>query len=126
MYRIQSEFTNLLGDGILTRHRGMPGSEMITDVESRSELPQQFSLEQNFPNPFNPSTNIKYEIPSTGHVALRVFDMLGREVAALVNEQKQPGTYTVEWDASGMASGVYLYRLHAGGLVETKKAVVLK
>ncbi|MBI5471920.1 MAG: SBBP repeat-containing protein [Ignavibacteriae bacterium] len=96
-----------------------------------------YSLDQNYPNPFNPTTTIKYQIPNSnrqmgfgvsdlGFVSLKVFDILGREVATLVNEVKQPGTYSVPWDASAFASGVYLYRLQAGGFVETKKCLVLR
>ncbi len=98
----------------------------VTGVELANGLPTQFALEQNYPNPFNPSTNIKYQIPNANHVALKVFDVLGREVATLVNDQRSPGTYKVQWDASGVASGVYLYRLQAGSFVETKKCVVLR
>jgi hypothetical protein len=100
---------------------------MITSVEPvTSELPHEFSLEQNYPNPFNPSTNIKYQIPNTNRVMLNVFDVLGREVATLVNEVKQPGMYSVQWDASRQASGVYFYRLDAGGFTNVKKLVLLK
>ena len=108
----------------------------LTGVNERGELPTAFALQQNYPNPFNPSTNIKYQIPSNNHVTLKVFDLLGREVATLVNEVKQPGTYTVEWSAKGgsasggdaynLASGVYFYRLQAGSFVATKKLVVLR
>ncbi|MBI5473782.1 MAG: T9SS type A sorting domain-containing protein [Ignavibacteriae bacterium] len=97
----------------------------------------KFLLEQNYPNPFNPTTIIKYQIPSTNHATLSVFDVLGREVATLVNEVKQPGTYTVQWDArlrsanfggqaSMQASGVYFYRLQSGGFVSTKKLMLLR
>jgi hypothetical protein len=96
-------------------------------VYDRSYLPPaQFLLLQNYPNPFNPNTNIKYQIPGANHVTLKVYDVLGREVATLVKEVKQPGTYTAQWDASGVASGVYLYRLQAGSFVETKKLLLLR
>lgn len=98
----------------------------IVGVEEEPALPTEFALEQNYPNPFNPSTNIKYQIPSTNHVTLKVFDILGRGVAMLVNEVKAPGTYTVQWDAGNMASGVYLYRLQAGGFGDVKKVILLK
>ncbi|MBI5471922.1 MAG: T9SS type A sorting domain-containing protein [Ignavibacteriae bacterium] len=100
-------------------------------------LPKTFALEQNYPNPFNPTTTIKYQIPNSnrqmgfgvsylGFVSLKVFDILGREVATLVNEVQGAGFKSVQWDASGVASGVYLYRLQAGGFVETKKCLVLR
>jgi hypothetical protein len=88
--------------------------------------PFTFGLEQNHPNPFNPSTSIKYQIPSTSHVMLRVFDLLGREVATLVNELKQPGTYQVQWDANGVASGVYFYRLQATDASITKNMHLIR
>jgi len=106
-----------------------PLSEMITSVEGLSpELPKHFSLEQNYPNPFNPATTIQFTIPSGtyGRTSLRVYNVLGNEVAILVNEQKSPGTYALRWDASGMPSGVYFYRLRAGQFVETKKLILLR
>jgi hypothetical protein len=102
-------------------------SELITSVEGQpSELPTQFKLEQNYPNPFNPSTVIRFSVPSSKFVTLKVYNALGQEVATLVNEVKQPGRYEVTWDASGMASGVYLYRMQAGGYIDTKKLILLK
>jgi hypothetical protein len=89
-------------------------------------LPSDPFLAQNYPNPFNPSTAIVYRVGSRELVSLRVYDLLGREVATLVNEVKQPGTYTVQWDASSLASGLYFYRLEAGGLVYSKKSIFLK
>lgn len=79
-----------------------------------AELPERWRLDQNFPNPFNPATEIGYEVPVAGYVSLRVYDMLGREVATLEDGERQPGTYTVRWDASGQASGVYIARLSGG------------
>jgi hypothetical protein len=89
-------------------------------------IPTQFSLEQNYPNPFNPTTTISYQLAANGFVTLKVYDLLGREVAALVNEVKQPETYTVQWDASRQASGVYFYKLTTGNFVATKKLLLLK
>jgi hypothetical protein len=88
--------------------------------------PETFSLTQNFPNPFNPSTRINYQLPTINHVTLKVFDILGREVATLVNEVNRPGVYSVQWNASGVASGVYFYRIEAGSFVETRKLVLLR
>jgi hypothetical protein len=95
-------------------------------AEEPPGVPLTTSLQQNYPNPFNPTTSIKYQLPSTNHVTLAVFDLLGREVATLVDEVKQPGTYTVEWDASDVASGMYFYRLQAGAFVDVKKLVVMR
>ena len=86
----------------------------------------RFELNQNYPNPFNPTTQIEYSLPERGHVSLKVYDLLGKEVAMLVNEHKAPGSYEVSFDASGLSSGVYFYRLKANGFVDTKKLVVLK
>jgi hypothetical protein len=83
-------------------------------------------LEQNYPNPFNPSTSISFTLPSKSFVSLKVFDLLGREVATLVNEQKPAGTYTQKWNAANVSSGIYFYRLQADKFTETKKLVLLK
>jgi hypothetical protein len=86
----------------------------------------RLQLMQNYPNPFNPVTSISYQLPGISFVKLAVCDVLGQEVAALIDEVKQPGTYTVIWDASGVPSGTYFYRLQAGEFVETKKMILLK
>jgi photosystem II stability/assembly factor-like uncharacterized protein len=85
-----------------------------------------FSLIQNYPNPFNPNTTITYSIPIAGKVSLKIFDVLGNEIATLVNEEKTTGNYTVNFDASNLTSGVYFYRIQAGDYVETKKMIYLK
>jgi photosystem II stability/assembly factor-like uncharacterized protein len=89
-------------------------------------LPSSFSLHQNYPNPFNPSTRIKFEIPKGAPVKLRVYDMLGREVAELVNEKLNAGVYEYEWNGVGLPSGVYFYKLEAENFVETKRMVLVK
>ena len=91
-----------------------------------ANVPSQFVLEQNYPNPFNPSTKIQFSIVHRQLTIVKVYDVLGREVATLVNAVKEPGTYTVEFDASSLASGVYFYRLQAGTYVETRKLLLLK
>lgn len=103
------------------------------EVEVDLSLPQTFSLEQNYPNPFNPSTTIKYSIPNvtlTGaeasRVILKVFDILGNEVATLINENKPAGNYEVNFDAKNLSSGAYFYKLQAGSFVETRKMILLK
>lgn len=88
--------------------------------------PEIFSLEQNYPNPFNPVTTIRYSIPESGFVSLKVYDVLGREAAALVSEEKSPGVYEVQFDGSSIASGVYYYRLSAGSFTQTKKLMLVK
>ncbi|HSW53723.1 MAG TPA: T9SS type A sorting domain-containing protein [Ignavibacteriaceae bacterium] len=85
-----------------------------------------FALEQNYPNPFNPATTISYQLPTEGQVSIKVFDMLGNEVATLVNEIKTAGEHQVEFNAGAIASGIYFYRLQAGSFVETKRMMLMK
>jgi photosystem II stability/assembly factor-like uncharacterized protein len=101
-------------------------SDFVTSVDGETGVPDRFELGKNYPNPFNPSTTIQYSLPLKGHVTLKVYDALGKEVASLVSEVKNPGAYSVKWDASRVASGVYFYRLQAGSFVETKKLVLLR
>jgi hypothetical protein len=97
-----------------------------TSISDIAKHPTVFRLEQNYPNPFNPTTAVSYQLPHASRVTLRVFDVLGLEVATLVNEMQQPGTYFARWDASGVPSGVYFYRLQAGEFVSTKRMLMLK
>jgi hypothetical protein len=98
----------------------------ITKVEDESTRPFEFSLEQNFPNPFNPVTKIKYSIPQESFVTIALYDLLGKEIRKLVNENKSPGNYEIEVDASGLPSGVYFYKMQAGNFIETRKMVLVK
>ncbi|MBI5214364.1 MAG: T9SS type A sorting domain-containing protein [Ignavibacteriae bacterium] len=91
-----------------------------------NEQPMQFSLEQNYPNPFNPSTNFGFRIANFGFVTLKVFDVLGREVAKLVDEKKEAGKYSVQWNAEGLPSGVYFYKLQAGEFSSVKKLLLMR
>jgi len=90
------------------------------------ELPEEFILEQNYPNPFNPVTSIQYAISSRQFVTLKVYDILGKDVATFVDEEKPVGTYEVNWNASNLPSGVYFYRLQTGDFVKTRKMILLK
>jgi hypothetical protein len=94
--------------------------------EGNGGAPLTFRLEQNYPNPFNPSTRISYQLPAQSHVILKVFDVLGREVAMLVNGVEAPGYKSVQWNAHAVSSGVYYYRLQAGEFTQTKKLILLK
>jgi hypothetical protein len=86
-----------------------------------------FSLSQNYPNPFNPKTIINYQLAMTNDVNLSIYNMLGQKVATLVNKKQKAGNYSMQWDASGFASGVYYYRLNTdGGFVQTKKLILLR
>jgi len=103
-------------------------SYIVTDVseENNTKLPNEYSIGQNFPNPFNPTTIIKYQIPGLTFVTIKVYDVLGNEIETLVNEEKSAGSYGVEFNASILPSGIYFYRLQAGSFVETKKMVLMK
>ena len=96
------------------------------NVDKQIDLPKQFVLNQNYPNPFNPSTVISYQLPVSGDVILKVYDVLGNEVATLVNEEKLAGNFTVRFNTANLPSGVYFYQLRAGSFVETRKMVLLR
>jgi hypothetical protein len=98
----------------------------VTEVAFNSAVPLEYSLSQNYPNPFNPATKIEFSIAKSGLVSLKVYDLLGREMATLVNEVKAPGTYTLRWDAGSMQSGVYFYRLTAGDFSKSRKLILLR
>jgi len=117
------------------------GDTTVVSVDDEApNLPTEFSLSQNYPNPFNPTTTIRFTIPTSplnpspyqgeGHrerlITLKVYDVLGNEIASLVNEEKPAGNYEVEFDAANLPSGVYFYQLHAGGFVDTKKLILVK
>jgi hypothetical protein len=97
-----------------------------TSLNDRINSVLTFSLSQNYPNPFNPNTKIEYSIPKSGHIKLKVYDILGNEVATLVNEVKSPGNYAAEFDASTFASGVYIYTIRADNFVQSKKMILMK
>ncbi len=95
-------------------------------ADNQLTVPVHYALEQNYPNPFNPSTTIRYSVPAAGRVSLKVYNVLGQEVASLVNTQKSAGTYNVTFDASRLSTGVYFYRITSGSFVQTKKMLLLK
>jgi len=108
--------------------------EIVLSVDNEGTIPNAFSLEQNYPNPFNPSTKIRFTIPSvianaakqSQFVSLKVFDILGNQVATLVNNEKPAGSYEVIFNAAGLPSGIYFYKLQSGGYIETKKMLLIK
>ena len=104
--------------------------KLLVSVANEETIPNTFSLEQNYPNPFNPTTNIGFRIADRGFVSLKVFDVLGNEVATLVNEELPAGSYEVEFGRNlinqVLTSGVYFYQLKAGSFIETKKMLLLK
>ncbi|MDR3610592.1 MAG: T9SS type A sorting domain-containing protein, partial [Ignavibacteriaceae bacterium] len=98
----------------------------VTGVKENTIVPLNFNLSQNYPNPFNPSTVINYSIPRAGLVSLKIYDILGREIRTLLNENKTPGNYSVNFNAHGLSSGVYFYRLTMGTYSDVKKLMLLK
>ncbi len=104
-------------------------ADIVTGVDDNkliNTLPKEFSLSQNYPNPFNPSTTIRFTVSKAEFVSLKVYNIIGQEITTLVSEQKQPGEYQIQFNASNLASGVYIYRLKAGNFTATKKLVLMK
>ena len=101
-------------------------SEMTSEHLSFREMPAVFGLEQNYPNPFNPTTTISFILPSKSFVSLKVFDALGSEVSILLADELPVGTYSRQWNAASLPSGVYFCRLQAGSFTETKKLLLLR
>ena len=132
IYRIKSDGSDLLK--IVDAGKGYYISDFdivyLQDISSTAkdivDLPQDFQLFQNYPNPFNPTTTINYSIPKENSVTIKVYDVLGKEVATLVNGNKPVGNYSVEFDASKLVSGIYYYRLQAGNYSGTKKLIFIK
>jgi len=102
------------------------GSLTFIEEEPNQTQPNSFLLSQNYPNLFNPTTNVKFTISNFGFTTLKVYAILGREIVTLVNEEKPAGEYEVEFDGTGLPSGFYFYQLKAEGFVETKKMVLLR
>ena len=97
-----------------------------TSVSASEQLPNDFALEQNYPNPFNPSTQINFNVANRSNVKLTVFDILGREVATLVDKEMMPGKYNVVFDAGDLPAGIYFYKIQAGKYSQTNKMILLK
>jgi hypothetical protein len=112
------------GTVIRTTTGGVTGVEEEPIIEG--ELPKSYALRQNYPNPFNPSTTIEFALPYAGFVTLKVYNLLGEQVATLIAGEHAAGNFKATWDASGLPSGVYFYRLVAGEYVRTKKAVLMR
>ncbi len=102
------------------------GNTILVSVDDDKLLPVEFSLEQNYPNPFNPSTTISFTIPQKEVVTLKIYDLMGEEVAVILNEEKPAGSYSVSFDASHLSSGIYFYKIKAGSFIEAKKMVLMK
>jgi photosystem II stability/assembly factor-like uncharacterized protein len=113
-------------NGLIMRTDNGGGVDISGINNEISNLPNNFSLSQNYPNPFNPGTKINYSISSRNHVSIRIYNILGKTVSTLVNETKEPGNYSNYFDASGLPSGIYFYRIEAGDFSETRKMILLK
>ena len=126
------QFSVALPDGGTSTHVGSYfilddlGFSGATSVSTSSPAPTQFALEQNYPNPFNPSTSIRYGLPTRSQVRLSVYNLLGQEVAVLVQAEQEAGYHDARFDAAGLSSGIYLYRLTAGSYQEVRRLVLMK
>lgn len=118
---------SVVADGIYIDNIKLTGYNAVaTGIITGNETPAKFSLSQNYPNPFNPNTQIIYTIATGGQVTMKVFDILGKEVATLVNEKQNPGTYSLSFDGSKLSSGLYYYRLESGDYSDTRKMLLIK
>ncbi|TRZ51815.1 T9SS C-terminal target domain-containing protein [bacterium] len=132
-YRVKAvdntDWASVLSDFASTTGISQDGgieSEGGDNLLRNSNIPKEFNLSQNYPNPFNPVTKINFAIPKSGFVTLKIYDILGMEIKTLVNEMKQPGYYTVDFNGSSLASGIYFYRVVAGNFVSVKRMVLIK
>ena len=122
-------YAGVASNGLMTSKIGYataPADCVVSIRLLNKNLPNGYVLHQNYPNPFNPTTNIEFSIPKSEFVTLKVFNVLGEEVATLVSERLTSGTYKYDWDASSLASGVYLYRIQAGAFQQIKKMILIK
>ena len=117
-------FTNFVSNTVSVLRNTVTASTEVDD--NNLNKPISYALRQNFPNPFNPTTSISFALPTRSFVSLKVFDVLGREVSTIVCGELQAGTYTRQWNAANLASGVYFYRLQAGTYSDTKKLLLLR
>jgi len=125
VYFLSSSTGWAVGDGG-TIIKTTNGGVTFIDGNSNIDMPKRFILSQNYPNPFNPTTRIKYEVPKSSFVTIKIFNILGKEVASLVNENKKAGDYNVEFNASKLSSGVYFYQMTSSNFSSSKKMILLK
>jgi len=116
---------NGINEAYIYKTGAIPEQVWVVKPE-KTEIPEEFRLSQNYPNPQNPTSTITYDLPKASYVTLNIYNTLGQQVASLVNEQKQSGRYDVRFDGSKLPSGVYFYRLTAGEFIQTKKMVIIK
>ncbi len=117
---------NYSADGVIDLIQYDDNIPVITPNIEDYLIPKSYDLSQNYPNPFNPSTTIEYSIPKDANVSIKIYDVLGKEVATLVNDQKSAGTYIINWNASNFSSGLYFYRINAGEFTQTRKMFLVK
>jgi len=110
----------------LTGRLGTTDSKDLPNDVNNNQIPDSYNLFQNYPNPFNPVTKIKFNIPKSGNVKLVVYDILGKEVESIVNENLDAGYYSFDFDASGLSSGVYIYKIETEGFTDVKKMILVK
>jgi hypothetical protein len=122
----EDDFGYIVGGGGLSIAFARDSTAFITSVDEDQKVVTEYSLSQNYPNPFNPSTKINYEVPFASYITLKVYDLLGNEIATLVNEEKTTGVYEVEFRGEGITSGIYFYKLQTESFAQTKKLVFLK
>ena len=115
-----------LGTAEVQNAIGVPVVPPVSVQEEDGGMPTRYELSQNYPNPFNPVTKIDFSIPKNGTVTLKIYDLVGKEVVTLINKEMSLGSYTVNFDASKLSSGTYLYKLTAGNFSETKKMLMIK
>jgi hypothetical protein len=126
-FRLTSDASATADGWYVDNIRVLGYSSSPTGVKAdENKLPSSFALHQNFPNPFNPSTQISFAVPVEAQVQLEIYNVLGERVATLVNETRPAGFYTEQFDARNLTSGVYFYRLHSGGFVQTRKLLLLR
>jgi hypothetical protein len=113
--------TQLVAKGIV-----LEGSSLESSISEMADVPREYRLYQNFPNPFNPSTIIRYDVPEVANVKITIYDILGRRVVLLVDTQSTPGRYSVEWDAGELPSGVYFLHLQSRDFVGVRKLLLMK
>ncbi|MFA5832783.1 MAG: T9SS type A sorting domain-containing protein [Bacteroidota bacterium] len=102
------------------------GALLRVDEHAGQTIPLTYSIEQNYPNPFNPTTNFQYSLAQEGLISLKIYDLVGHEIATLVNEVKQPGIYYATWNAAGLSSGIYFYKMQTKEFISTKKMILIK
>lgn len=118
--------TNIILNGTFTGSGTFCNAPVDVAQENYPAIPKEFNLSQNFPNPFNPSTEIHYELPTSVKVILKIYDVLGNEIETLINSEEPAGYYNYNFNGTNLPSGVYFYRLKAGDYVQTKKMILLK